>query len=93
MKDFNLQDYTAQIVGIAETNKVGAADAVEYFVVNLNTMSDYYKGAEGINIRELGQRWNKLNYKVRNKQRKEVVQLVAKKILPPTTSTRSRKED
>ena len=93
MKEFNLQDYIPQIVGIAEANKVGAADAVEYFVVNLNTMSDHYKGASGINVRDLGQQWNKLNYKVRNKQRKEVVQLVAKKILPPTTSTRSRKED
>ena len=92
MKEFKLADYVPQIASIAEANKVGAADAVEYFVVNLNSMSDHYKGASELNIRELGQQWNKLNYKERNKQRREVVPLVAKKVLPPTP-TRSRREE
>ena len=92
MKEFKLQDYVTQIAGIAEANKVGAADAVEYFVGNLNTLSDHYPGATGINIRELGQQWNRLNYKERNKQRRDVVSLVAKKVMPPSTM-RSRREE
>lgn len=92
MKEFDLRDYVNQIVAIAEANKCGAADAVEYFVVNLNSMTDHYKGAEGLNIRELGQQWNRLNYKVRNKQRVDTVSLVAKKVLPPAIP-RSRREE
>lgn len=90
MKDFNLRDYINEIVAIAERNGVGAADAVEFFVVNLNSMSNHYKGADSLNIRELGQAWNKLNYKVRNKQRTDVVPLVAKRVVMPG---RSRREE
>ena len=92
MKEFNLQDYIPQIVEIAEANKMGAAGAVEAFVVNLNAMKDHYKGATDINYRLLGQQWNRLSYKIRNKQRIDVVPLVAKKILPPPAPTRTRKE-
>lgn len=93
MKDFNLQDYVPQIVSIAESNKVGAPDAVDFFIVNLSTMSDHYKGATNLNFRELGQYWNRLNYKVRNKQRLDTISLVAKKILPPAApKTRDRKD-
>lgn len=88
MKEFNLRDYVSEIVAIAETNNVGAADAVEYFVVNLNSMSEHYKGADQLNIRELGQAWNKLNYKIRNKQRVDVVPLVAKKVIMPSRTKR-----
>ena len=91
MKEFKLADYVSQIAALAEHNKVGAADAVEYFVVNLNSMSEYYKGTSDLNFRDLGQHWNRLNYKERNKQRRDVVALVAKKVLPP--STKSRRED
>ena len=90
MKDFNLQDYVPQIVSVAETNKVGAAEAVGLFIANLNTMNDHYKGASELNYRVLGQQWNKLNYKIRNKQRLDVLPLVAKKILPPPIPTRTR---
>lgn len=90
MKDFDLKNYVNEIVAIAEKNGVGAADAVEFFVVNLNTMNNHYKGADSLNIRELGQAWNKLNYKVRNKQRIDVVPLVAKKVVMPG---RSRREE
>ena len=90
MKNFDLKEHINDIVAIAAANGCGAADAVEYFVVNLRTMSDHYKGAEYLNIRELGQAYNKLNYKERNKQQKEVVPLVAKKIIMPA---RVRRED
>lgn len=90
MREFNLRDYVPEIVAIAEKNNVGAADAVEFFIVNLNTMNNHYKGADNLNIRELGQAWNKLNYKIRNKQRIDVVSLVAKKIVMPA---RSRREE
>lgn len=90
MKDFDLKNYVNEIVAIAEKNSVGAADAVEFFIVNLNAMNNHYKGADNLNIRELGQAWNKLNYKVRNKQRIDVVPLVAKKVVMPG---RSRREE
>lgn len=90
MKEFNLKDYVNEIAAVAAENKCGAADAVEHFVVNLNSMSDHYRGAPALNFRELGQQWNRLNYKVRNKQRIEVVPLVAKKVTMPT---RARRED
>lgn len=90
MKEFNLRNYVNEIVAIAEKNNVGAADAVEFFVVNLNSMSEHYKGADQLNIRELGQAWNKLNYKIRNKQRMDVVPLVAKKVIMPS---RTKRED
>lgn len=86
MKDFNLADYVTQIASIAEYNKVGAADAVEFFIVNLNSMSERYKGASELNIRALGQQWNKLNYKVRIKQKMDTIPLVAKRVLPPATT-------
>lgn len=90
MKSFDLKEYVNDIAAIAAANECGAADAVEYFIVNLRSMSDHYKGAEYLNIRELGQAWNKLNYKERNKQQRETVALVAKKtVMPP----RARREE
>jgi len=83
MKNFNLKDYVNDIAAIAAANECGAADAVDYFIINLRSMSDHYKGAEYLNIRELGQAWNKLNYKERNKQQRETVPLVAKKTIMP----------
>lgn len=88
MKNFNLKDYVNDIAAIAAKNECGAADAVDYFIINLRTMSDHYKGAEYLNIRELGQAWNKLNYKERNKQQKDVIPFVAKKVIMPTKSRR-----
>lgn len=84
MKEFTLKDYIPEIVSIASANEVGASDAIEMFVVNLNTFGNHYKGAENLNMRELGQAWSKLSYKVRNKQRRDVLPLVAKKITLPT---------
>lgn len=90
MRAFNLKDYVNDIAAIAAANECGAADAVDYFIINLRTMSDHYKGAEYLNIRELGQAWNKLGYKERNKQQKDVVALVAKKVIIPA---RVRREE
>lgn len=90
MKSFNIKDYTEAIASIAMANNCGASDAVDFFVVNLRTMSDYYKGAETLNFRELGQAWNSLSYKERNKQKKDVVPLVAKKVIMPN---RARREE
>ena len=88
MKNFDLKEYVNDIAAVAAANGCGAADAVEYFIVNLRSMSDYYKGAEYLNIRELGQAWNKLSYKERNKQQREIVALVAKKTVMPSRAHR-----
>ena len=93
MTTFELKTYAPQMVHMAETYKLDAQAAVERFVTNLTTMSDFYPGAEDLNFRVLGQQWNKLGYKVRNSQKAEVVEVVSKKLLPaPTTKSRSKQE-
>lgn len=83
MKEFRLQDYLKEIKGIAEANNCGAAQAVDLFVVNLTTMSDHHKGAPNLNFRELGQAWNRLGYRDRNKQKELATMAVAKEIRMP----------
>ena len=90
MSAFELKEFVPQIVRIAEVNKCDASEAVEKFVTNLITMRSHFSGAEELNFHTLGQKWNALSYKVRNKQKAEVVPLVTKKVLP---TTRSRRED
>ena len=83
MKNFRLYDYLKEIKGIAEANNCGAAQAVDLFVVNLTTMSDHHKGAPNLNFRELGQAWNRLGYRERNKQKEAATVAVAKEIRMP----------
>ena len=89
MAKFELTEYINQIAAMAATYGVGASDAVNYFIVNLSTMSDHYSGAPELNFRELGQKWNALGYKVRNQQRFNAIAAVSKKIeMPKVAKTR-----
>lgn len=90
MAKFELTEYTNQIAAMAATYGVGASDAVNYFIVNLSTMSDHYGGAPELNFRELGQQWNALGYKVRNQQRVNAIASVSKKIQMPKVSKTRR---
>ena len=75
---FNLTNYTSEIQSIATTCKCSAEAAVDKFIVNLATMHEHHKGASELNFHELGQQWNKLGYKEKNKQKAAALQQVAK---------------
>lgn len=77
---FRLQNYVSQIRQIASENRCGAAQAVRMMITNLNVMHEHYKGASDLNYHQLGQQWNALRYKERNKQQQETIALVAKNI-------------
>lgn len=91
MNNFDLKTYAAQIVSMAELNKLSAAEAVEHFVINLNTMNDYYSCPGGLNFRAMGQQWNALSYKIRNAQKTETIAMVKKRMLPSTPATKSKR--
>ena len=57
---FNLNDYTAHVLRIADIQKCTVDVALQCFVANLTTMKEHYEGASDLNYHELGQRWNKL---------------------------------
>ena len=57
---FNLSDYTQSVLQIAEANKCDVDTAFQYFLANLTTMKEHYKGTPSLNYHELGQQWNKL---------------------------------
>ena len=82
MTEFNLELYVSDIVKMAEKHECDASSAVDKFITNLTTMSDYNSGAENLNFRALGQKWNALTSKTRNSQRAKVVAAVQKKVLP-----------
>ena len=86
MNKFNLTDYVDNIRQLAAAEGVEAVEAVNHFIVNLSTMSDFHHGAGNLNFRELGQQWNSLSYKVRNKQRADAIEAV--KNYGTTTTTR-----
>lgn len=76
MNKFNLTDYVDNINQLAAAEEVEAVESVNHFIVNLSTMSDFHHGAGNLNFRELGQQWNSLNYKVRNKQRADTIEAI-----------------
>ena len=86
---FNIADYTKSIKAIADRNECGAAEAVNMFIVNLSIMREHHPGASELNYHTLGQEWNKLNYKERNKQQQEAIKAVSRTISRPI---RSREE-
>ena len=86
--NFRLQDYINNIKSLAKKYNLGAADAVDKFVVNLDTMHEHYMGSRVDNFNVIGQRWCALPYKEKLKQKKDTVVLVAKEI----QTTQHRKE-
>lgn len=70
--NFNLNDYTQHILLISKANKVSVEQAMQYFLANLATMKEHYKGASELNYHELGQRWNKLLNKEKVAQKAEL---------------------
>lgn len=75
---FNLSNYVAEIHSVATACKCSPEVAVDKFITNLTTMKEHNKGASELNFHELGQQWNKLGYKEKNKQRAAVLQQVTK---------------
>lgn len=68
---FNLSDYTHHILRIAEALQVSNEDAFQYFLANLATMKEHFKGASDLNYHQLGQQWNKLRSSERVSQMTE----------------------
>lgn len=91
MNTFDLKTYVPQMVAEAEASKCEASEAVERFVANLTTISDFHPFSGGLNFRALGQQWNALGYKVRNSQKAETISLVEKKLLPPPATTKNKR--
>lgn len=58
---FNLADYVRDIQSIAKEYNCSNDQALHYFLANLATMSDRFKGASHLNFRQLGQLWNGLH--------------------------------
>lgn len=77
---FKLQEHATAIRGIAKRHECGAAEAVEKFIINLNTFSEHYPGAPEVDYRILGQQWNALSYKDKNKQKRATIEAVAKEV-------------
>lgn len=55
---FQLVDYTHDVLKIADANRCTVEQALQYFVMNLATMREYYEGAPYLNYHELGHKWN-----------------------------------
>ena len=71
---FNLVNHTTNILKIAAANEnMPIETALQYFIVNLNTMKDHYKGCPELNYHELGQQWNKLLSKEKVAQKAETL--------------------
>lgn len=59
-EQFNLVNYTNNILKIAAANNLAVEVALQRFIENLATMKEHYKGCPELNYHELGQQWNKL---------------------------------
>lgn len=68
---FQLNNYTHQILRIADRQGCTTDVALQCFIANLTTMKEHYEGADGLNYHELGQQWNKLLSKEKVAQKAE----------------------
>ena len=75
---FNLSDHVQAVLNIAQCNEVTVAVAFQYFIANLATMKEHYKGADGLNYHALGQQWNKLLSPEKLAQKAEMASRLAK---------------
>lgn len=90
MGKFELQNYIKEIHDIGVENKVSDSDALGMFIINLNAMRSFYKGAPELNFRELGQKWGALPFEKKNSQRAAVAKLMQK---PATRPGRNAREE
>lgn len=75
MSNFNLENYKADIMAIADKHQVPVEKAVNMFVLNLNVMRENFPGASSaINFHMLGQQWSNLPSAVRQAQKASVLQ-------------------
>lgn len=71
---FSLVNHTTSILKIAAANEDMPIEvALQYFIANLSTMKEHYKGCPELNYHELGQQWNKLLSKEKVAQKAEAL--------------------
>lgn len=75
---FNLSDHVQAVLDIARHNEVPVTVAFQYFIANLATMREHYKGANRLNYHALGQQWNKLLSPEKLAQKAEMSSRLAK---------------
>lgn len=75
---FQLSAYTNYILRIADEQKCTIEVALQYFITNLTTMKEHYKGASELNYHQIGQQWNKLLSKEKVTQKAETKMRLAR---------------